>query len=143
MLLCFQSFSREHGYNIYQGETVPQDTTVLPQILSLPLSSYIGKPVDSLLALLPPTYTFRGFMIARHGYTKGIIQAYTTSEVNDCHIEIYIDNFQYQRFPNRKKSTWDMSLARKETIAFIRVMKNNSNVCLYGCNNGNYYYYLD
>jgi hypothetical protein len=31
-----------------------------------------------------------------------------------------------------------MNLAKKETIAFIKVWKNN-NVCMYGCNNPNYY----
>jgi hypothetical protein len=118
----------------------PVDTTVLTQILSLPLSTFIGKPVDSLLSVLPNSYTLRSFMISKVGYTKGIIQAYSTNDQNDCHIEIFIDSFQFQTFPNYNRSTWSMALARQETISFIRIMKGNNSVCLYGCNNPQYYY---
>lgn len=139
MILCFQSYSRDY-LKIYSAKTIPPDTTVLPQILALPLSSYIGKPVDSLLAVLPNTYTLRGFMYARFGYTKGVIQGYGISETNNCQVEIYVDSFQFQSFPNRDLSTWSMVLAGKETISFIRIMKNNNSVCLYGCNNPQYHY---
>jgi len=116
------------------------DTTALPQILSLPLSTYIGQPVDSLLQVLPSGYSSRGFMSIGVGNTKGIYQSYFVSQINNCAVEIYIDTFNFLQVPNRTpKSTWDMNLAKQETIAFIKVLKNN-NICMYGCNNLNYYH---
>jgi len=109
------------------NKTLRVDTTVLQSILSINLSYYIGKPVDSLFGILPNTYT-----------SRGLSQSYYSSEFNTCYEEIFIDTFQFMTFPNRTKtSTWNMSLAKQETIAFIKVWKNNQ--CVYGCNNPNYY----
>ncbi len=118
---------------------VPPDTTRLSLILSINLSSYIGKPVDSLLAVLPLGYSNRGFMSVGAGYTKGLYQSYFSTISNNCAVEIYIDAFQFLPVPNlTPKSNWNMNLAKQETIAFIKVMKNN-NICVYGCNNPDYY----
>ena len=118
----------------------PVDTTVLPTILTINLNYYIGKPVDSLLSVLPPGYTYRGFMPAGAGYTKGVYQSYSTSYTNNCFIEIFVDTFQFLPIPNlTPTSSWNMNLAKQETIAFIKVWKNN-NVCMYGCNNPDYYH---
>ncbi len=115
------------------------DTSVVTQILALPLQSYIGKPVDSLFSVLPCSYDSRGFIPAHRGRCKGLFQSYFTSEFNNCYVEIYIDTFQYMAFPNyTRPSTWSMTLAKKETVAFIKVYKNNT-ICIYGCNNPNYY----
>lgn len=119
--------------------SLPPDTTVLPQILSLPLNSYIGKPVDSLFAVLPTGYTDRQFIPTGIGYCRGVFQSYGDLDSNTVSVAIFIDNFQYMTFPNRTKtSTWNMNLAKQETISYIRVIKNNR-VCLFGCNNPNYY----
>ncbi len=115
------------------------DTTQLPQVLALPLASYVGKPVDSLLLVLPSVYTKRGFMPVGVGYTKGIYQSYFGGEFNNFYVEIYIDFFQYLPIPNRTSTiNWNMNLAKQETISFIKVVKNN--VCVYGCGNPNYDY---
>lgn len=114
------------------------DTTVLPQILSLPLSSYIGKPVDSLLSVLPSNYSFRGFMPERIRFNRGVVQSYGEIPANDVTIQIYIDHYSYMSFPDNTRSVpWDMNLAKKETISFIKIIKN-SKVCVYGCDNPNY-----
>lgn len=141
-ILTFLIFST-HVFARYDDGIVRKpvfDTTYLHQILALPLQSYIGKPVDSLLSVLPQEFSSRNFMPIGIGYTRGISQSYFTSEFNNCYVEIYIDNFQYLPIPNRKSSRhWSMELAKKETIAFIKVVKNN-NVCVYGCSNPNYDY---
>jgi hypothetical protein len=122
-------------YKIFQ---MPTDTTVLPQILALPLQSFIGMPVDSLFSVLPNNYTDRGFKPMGIGYTKGVVQGYGTAELNHCFVEIFIDTFQFMTFPNRTPTTtWNINLAKQETIAFIKVWKNNT--CVYGCNNPDYY----
>lgn len=127
------------GKRVMIFEPFPPDTTALTQILNLPLSSYIGQPVDSLFSVLPTGYTDRQFMPVGIGYCKGVFQSYGTLESNTVSVEIFIDNFQFMTFPNRTKtSTWNMNLAKQETIAYIRVIKNNK-VCLFGCNNSAYY----
>ncbi len=123
-----------------EQKSVTRDSSVLPAILSLPLSSYIGKPVDSLFSVLPPGYTSRVFMPLRVSYCAGVSQSYFVSETNAVLIQVFIDNYQYMVFPNRTKTrSWDMNLARKEKIAYIKIIKNN-NICIYGCDNPNYDY---
>lgn len=118
----------------------PTDTTLLTQILALPLQNYIGKPVDSLFAVLPSGFTDRQFMPIKIGYVRGITQMYFTSQFNNCYVQIFIDTFQHLPIPNRTSvDTWNMELGKKETIAFIKVYKNDY-TCVYGCNNENYYY---
>lgn len=121
------------------GNTVPPDTSLLTQILALPLQNYIGKPVDSLFLVLPGGYNGRGFMNSKIGYIKGVYQIYGSSEFNNLSIEIYVDNYQFLSVPDRTKnsSTWDMTLAKKETVAYIKVFKNYQ--CVYGCGNPNYW----
>ncbi|MBS1759117.1 MAG: hypothetical protein JST23_03255 [Bacteroidetes bacterium] len=132
----FNAFAKQRGI-VSDAVKFPTDTTVLPQILALPLNNYIGKPVDSLFSVLPVGYTSRGMMTTRVGYAKGVYQTYYTAETNNCYIEIFIDTIQYLPKPNYSH-IWDMNLVKMETIAFIKVWKNN-NICLYGCNNPNYY----
>jgi len=115
------------------------DTTVIPQILSLQLLAYIGQPVDSLLNVLPQGFDKRSFMPGRIGYIKGIYQSYGTNEINICTVEIFIDTFQHLITPNYTPArNWNMNFAKLETIAFIKVVKNNV-TCVYGCSNPNYY----
>ena len=131
-----------HGRPCFQGVENQSvfDTTKLSQILSLQLSSYIGKPVDSLLQALPSGYSARSFMPVGIGYAIGVDQSYFTGEFNNCAIQIYVNSWQYMAFPNRTPtSTWNWNLAKQETISFIKVIKNN-NVCVYGCNNPDYNY---
>lgn len=134
--------SSHAGYVVYRPASVrvssPADT-IISRILTIQLSHYIGKPVDSLLSVLPIPYTKRGFNPARAGYCRGLYQVYGIfDEVNTVTVEIFVDHFQHMVFPNRtKKSTWNMDLAKQEIISYIRVVKSNT-ICLYGCNNPKY-----
>lgn len=140
LMFTINEYSSESNALVAKIQPKPSDTTVLPQILGLNLNSFIGKPVDSLLLALPSNHSRRGFMFAKFGYAKGVIQAYGVTETNNCQVEIYIDNFQFLTFPNYDVSTWSITLARMELISFIRIKKSNGDICVYGCNNPNYYY---
>lgn len=108
------------------------NTKVLTQILALPLKSFIGKPVDSLLIALPTGHSNRGFMPLKIGRSKGISQGYGVSDNNYVFVQIFIDTFHYMTFPNYSPITsWNLNLAKQETVAFIKVWKNNE--CVYGC----------
>lgn len=138
MILCLVHFcSQSNAAACYSDHTTNKpgsDTTVIPAILSLPLDSYIGKPVDSLLKQLPVDYSFRSFIPARLGYVKGVYLVYGTEELNHCTVEIFIDHFQYLTVPNYTPArNWNMVFAKMEKISFIKVIKNNT-FCLYGCN---------
>lgn len=138
ILLFFtnQTFASSVDYRI--NSRICPDTTVLTQILSLSLQSYIGKPVDSLFLALPGGCSDRSFKPMGIGYARGVIQGYGTAEFNNCFVEIFIDTFQHLSFPNLSPTTsWNMNLDKLETIAYIKVWKNNT--CIYGCSNSNYY----
>lgn len=122
----------------YAYPNILPDTSILPQILILPLNNQIGKPVDGLFAVLPVNYRDRDFMPMGIGYSRGVFQSYGTLSTSSISVQIFVDTFQFMTFPNRTKTTtWNMNLAKQETISYIRVLKNN--VCVYGCNNPNYY----
>ena len=114
------------GTNLNETLKKPfSDTTILPAILNLSLQTYIGKPVDSLFNILPGGYSTRNFMPSRLGYVRGVFQVYGTEEFNHCTIEIFIDTFQFLTIPNYfPAQDWDMNFAKKETIAFIKIIKN-------------------
>ena len=135
--ICVNAMANS-GKPVISLSSFPPDTTVLPQILNLPLSNYIGMPVDSLFSVLPSGFTCRGFLPVRISYNKGVFQSYGTQGNNTVSVIIYVDNYQHMVFPNRNNvRTWDMNLAKEEIISYIRVVKNNT-VCLYGCTNPNY-----
>ena len=138
LILLFVSVSCFAGTENKNLPKLPVIDTLLNYILALPLQSYIGKPVDSLFSVLPANYTDRSFMPMGIGYSRGVFQSYGTSNTNTISVQIFIDTFQHMTFPNRTKTTtWNMNLAKQETISYIKVLKNN--VCMYGCNNPNYY----
>jgi len=127
----------QYKHNDNFQASVRCDSTVLSRILALPLQYYIGKPVDSLFAALPTNYTDRNFIPVGVGYARGVTQGYGTEECNSCFVQIFIDSFHFMTFPNRTVTTnWNMNLARKETISFIKVWENN--ICRFGCNNPKY-----
>jgi len=137
-LISINAFAGKSEYGNIGLESTG-DTTVIPQILALPLASYIGKPVDSLLSILPQSFDRKSFLPARLGYMKGIYLSYGTHESNICHVEIFWDTIQHLPVPNYNPSAgWDMSLAKLETISYIKVIKNNT-ICIYGCHNPRYY----
>lgn len=121
----------------YTSQRTFPDTSIVPQILILPLSNYIGKPVDSLFSVLPSGYVSRTFIpSSRIGYTRGVSQNYNFSS-GSCFVEIFIDTFNYLTIPNYSAfQNWNMQLAKQETIAFIKVWNNN--ICVYECNNIRY-----
>jgi hypothetical protein len=139
MFISINCFATNAEIGTEKG-SYPPDTTKLANILTINLQSYISKPVDSLLKVLPQDFTNRTFMPIGIGYAKGISQSYFTSEFNNCIIEIYIDTFKFVPMPNYDyKRNWSMDLVKKETISFIKVLKN-SFICVYGCNDDKYYY---
>lgn len=140
IFLAVRQFDAAGIYNTPpEAYKLTSDTTVIPQILALPLASYIGKPVDSLLTALPQSFDSRNFRPARLGYAKGIFISYGTSGSNLCLVEIYWDTIQHLPVPNYNPvGDWDIGLAKLETISYIKVIKNNT-VCLYGCDNPKYY----
>lgn len=139
ILISFQAIAnKEAKLDKKPGEN-NFDSTIINQILALPLQNYIGKSVDSLLSVLPPSFSSQGLKPLIRGRIKGIYQIYGTTNMNNSVIEIYIDTFQYHPVPYyHPASSWDMSLLKKETIAYIKVIKNDI-TCVYGCNNPNYF----
>lgn len=139
LLFCTKNSFANKNYSYKPKCSIISDTTVIPQILALPLQSYIGKPLDSLLSVLPVIYDDQGFKPAKLGYVRGIYRLYGTEEFNHCSVQIFFDTIQFLPVPNyNQTNTWDMNLAKKEIVSHIRVVKNNT-ICLFGCDNPKYY----
>ncbi|MDB5196477.1 MAG: hypothetical protein JWP88_848 [Flaviaesturariibacter sp.] len=111
-----------------QSQSSPQ----MDSVLSLPLSSFIGKPVDSLLIKLPSAPTYKKIHSGgRPFHAQRLVMLYNDSTV----VNIIVENFNFMdRFD--QNSVWDLTLFRKESIAWILISKWND--CVYGCD-GKYY----
>ena len=101
---------------------------ILDSIMALNLGNFIGQPVDTLLHHLPLSANVTKII-------RGDNNAYTARRLwviydNWYWVQIVVTNFQYMN-PYDISQTWDLSLFKKETIAWIFV--NQGNNCVYGC----------
>ena len=93
-----------------------QDTT-LAYLLSIDFNRYIGKPVDSILAVLPANFTSRTILgLGNFRYARMLAIEYPDSSM----MIIVVKNFVYM---NQYSSTmtWDLNLFKKETTFCIAV----------------------
>ena len=94
--------------------------TTLAYILSLDLEYYKGKPIDSLLAVLPTNYTYRkigGW--DDYFYAKQLFIRYPDSSL----VVIVVKDFVHLTQRYSREMNWDFNLFRKETIFCIEIYK--------------------
>ncbi|MBS1590593.1 MAG: hypothetical protein JST07_00585 [Bacteroidetes bacterium] len=108
---------------------ITSPTNAKDSLTALNFIKYEQMPVDSFLAVIPTSYTQLKISGRHFGYASYLGITYS----NDIYVEVYVRNFKY--LPNRydKSLNWDITLFRKEDIAFI-VLFEGSN-CLKGCLN--------
>ncbi|MBK6937673.1 MAG: hypothetical protein IPH18_12905 [Chitinophagaceae bacterium] len=108
---------------------VSQQDTTLTYLTTLSLTSFINKPVDSLLAILPINYTNRVI----HGmgnlkYAKVLSVRYA----GNIRVLIFVKNFVYMN-PRSEIGQWDINLFKLENISCIEIWDNNSKVSSGSC----------
>ena len=93
-----------------------RDTTDLPAILSLPLSSYIGKPVDSFFKKLPAGYSQLKVM-SKDGsrYARYLLVKY-----DSIRVLIFVKEFHHLT-PKNHNMNWDINLFKMENVACIEI----------------------
>lgn len=140
-ILYLLMFSLVSQNNIFAGEAklidhqivtdnqIRPDTNILilDSLLAINLSYYIGRPVDSLLQVLPQSpKTVRITSADKPHIASRVIITYDIW----YWIQIVVKDFQYMPVydPNR---VWDFNLFKNETISWIFV--NRGNTCIYGC----------
>ncbi len=94
--------------------------TTLAYLLSLDLEYYKGKPIDSLLAVLPANYSDRrigGWDNAF--YARLLYVRYPDSSM----VVIIVKDFTHLTQRYSREMNWDFNLFRKETIFCIEIYK--------------------
>ena len=103
-------------------ETEAQSDSTFLKIRLLNLSSYEGKPVDSLLAAIPPgyTYTLSGATSSNKIRYLGLYYPDMTN------IRIWVRDFNFMNaiVPNRQ---WNLSLFKKELLWYVCVYNYKHN----------------
>lgn len=113
-------------------QAINGDTTILQRIIDLPLSNYIGKPVDSLLRVLPGSaHTLKLTSADNPNIVSRLIVTYD----NWYWVQIVVKKFHFMS-PIDTNRSWDMELFKKEKISWIFV--NRGNTCVYGCGSTRY-----
>ena len=94
--------------------------TTLAYLLSLDLEYYKGKPIDSLLAVLPTNYTYRkigGWDNAF--YAQRLAIRYADSSL----VIIVVKDFVHLTQRYSRELNWDFNLFKKEKIFCIAIYK--------------------
>jgi hypothetical protein len=108
--------------------------TLIIQLSALDLLQYQGKPVDSLLAHLPPGYTtmkIGGWRSQRLAEVLYVIYP------NGIEVGIHVRQFKYMDphlvDSSNPKQKWDITLFKKEAIFYTIIFNGSS--CINGCQN--------
>lgn len=106
--------------NVFIKEKNSVNDTTLAYLLSLNLDYYKGKPIDSLLAVLPANYTDRRISgWDNFFYAKMLYIRYPDSST----VLIVVKDFVHLTQRYSREMNWDFSLFRKETIFCIEIYK--------------------
>lgn len=124
--VCYGLNNNPYQNNGFSKATTYTDTLV-PLLLSLDLSYYSGKPVDSFLVKLPANYT--DMQIGRGDQMKKAHFLYI-KYANGVNIGVYVNQFSFMN-PNPPASNWSIALFRKERIGRIEIY--NGVICINGC----------
>jgi hypothetical protein len=117
------------GRPVLTIQSLPPDTTVLSQILALPLNTYIEKPVDSLLTLLPANFISRKI----HGWgSLKYAQVLRIVYPNDIRVLIFVKEFTHM---NRRSDSldWNINLFKLEKTKCVEIWQGavlKSSECL-------------
>lgn len=116
-------------FSLASTKAISQTTDELVnQIIAADNSSYIGKPLDSLINALPPGIT--QMKIIADGRSKATARKLRIYYPNKIWIDLFVKEFTYMDpvDPNR---VWDISLMRKEKL-FITVIYKHTR-CYINC----------
>jgi hypothetical protein len=127
----YSKASTEKKYLAIVCHIQPPDT-LIGTLISLNLSQYNGRPVDTLLAHLPSGIVdmkITGWRSIRLAEVLHIIYP------NKVVVEIHVKQFEHMNphWVNTSNPTqnWSIALFRKEKIAHCIVFNNSA--CIYGC----------
>jgi len=100
--------------------------SILSQLQSIDENQYIGKPLDSIISVLPT------------GHIKMVVRGIRTTArkvtilyPNKVWIELHVREFTNMN-PDESNRAWDLSLMRQEKLYRTVIYKNNT--CYRNCN---------
>jgi hypothetical protein len=109
-------------------ESFLQDTT-LSYILSLDLSYYRNKPVDTILNALPTNYSER--VIHGMGNLK-IARVLSVRYPGNIRVLIFVKDFSHMN-PRNENCQWDINLFKQENVECIEVWNGTAFVSSIRC----------
>jgi hypothetical protein len=112
--------------NKYSSFNPPQDT-LRAYLISLNLSTFTGKAVDSMLIKIPANYNFIQIL---PGDQMKKAHFLSIKYSNGISIGIFVKNFRYMN-PNPPSSNWSLIQFKKEDINRIEIFDGVS--CINGC----------
>jgi hypothetical protein len=98
---------------------------ILNQIINLDKASFVGKPLDSIIMVLPQGYT--GMKIFG---IRGTARMLNIRYPDNVWIELHVRSFSFMN-PDDPNRIWNTILMRKENLHSVRVYKDQN--CYEGC----------
>lgn len=101
--------------------------TTLNKLIAINETNYRGKPLDSILSVLPPEFIQMKVVSSHHRYTVRFLRV---KYANDVWIELHVREFTHMN-PVDKNYNWDMNLMKKEKL--YRAVIYQKNDCFLNC----------
>lgn len=101
--------------------------SMLNQLMAIDEEKYIGKPLDSMINVLPPGYIEMKIVAGAHRYTARKLRIRYNNEV---WIELHVRQFQFMN-PASTTRTWDINLMRNEKLYHLVIYKDTQ--CYLNC----------
>lgn len=86
--------------------------SIVNALLAINEADYIGKPLDSIIAKLPPGYIRMKVFPSGHQYTARCINVLYPNRV---WIDLHVSEFTHMN-PRNDNKAWDITLMRKEKL---------------------------
>ncbi len=114
--------------NNFEKKNANIQDTIVSYLTSLDLNQFVGMPIDSFLIHLPSNYTLMKILTGDR--LKNAHMLYIKYS-NSVYLGIIVNHFQFMN-PSPPRSSWNITLFRKENISFIEIY--NGINCINGCN---------
>lgn len=96
-------------------------------LMAINESHYIGKPLDSIIAVLPAGYIEMKIIASTHRYTARKIRV---KYANEVWIELHVREFTHMN-PRDENRIWNITLMRKEKLYKTVIYKHTE--CFRNC----------
>jgi len=111
-------------FALISNESIAQ-SSLETQLRNFPIADYLNKPIDTLIAHLPPGYDTAFIISGTGNINRGASLQINYPPNNQFWVDIHITDAQYitinKQFETPPATAWPLALLRKEKVGSVRI----------------------